>query len=130
MLERTLLTFLIFMLGAAVFLLFRAYHKRRASQWPLPLPAERGKPMLLYFRSDHCSPCITQAHYLRALEQSYPGRLAIRAIDVEREVDLAVQYGIVTLPSTLLVDPNGEVQHINYGLTGATKLAQQLEKVL
>ena len=86
-----------------------------------------GRPSLLYFRSDSCAPCQTQANYLKNLEEEYDGQLIIRKIDVELEPEVAARYRVITLPTTLIVDADGQVRHINYGLTDTTKLARQLE---
>jgi thioredoxin-like negative regulator of GroEL len=89
-----------------------------------------GGPKLLYFRSDHCRPCTAQAHYLQSLEGRYQHRLIIERIDVEAEAQKAHSYGVFTLPTTLVLDRQGQVKYINYGLTGESILARQVERVL
>lgn len=84
------------------------------------------QPMLLYFRSDQCAPCVTQARYLEQLEQSWNGRVTIQKIDTDAQPEKAHQYGVFTLPTTILVDNVGQIRQINYGLTNVQKLSQQL----
>ena len=95
----------------------------------LSKPLLKSGPTLLYFRSDSCAPCVTQASYLQALEQQIGGQVSIQKIDADMEPNVASLFGIFTLPTTLIIDKGGEVRHINYGLTAATKLAQQLESI-
>lgn len=129
MFERLLLTIILALLGMAAYTTMRYWHIRRASKATATNSTLVDRPTLLYFRSDGCAPCVTQAHYLKALELSYGSRVTIQKVDAELEPELASRYGIFTLPTTLIIDRSGEVRHINYGLTATKKLVQQLEKV-
>jgi thiol-disulfide isomerase/thioredoxin len=129
MFERLLLTMIVALLGMVAFTTIRYWHMRRASKATATDLTPVDRPTLLYFRSDSCAPCVTQAHYLQALEGRYGSRVTIHKVDADLEPELASRYGIFTLPTTLIVDRSGEVRHINYGLTATKKLAQQLEKV-
>jgi len=102
---------------------------QRVSQAALLAPAVSGQATVLYFRSASCAPCTTQAVYLQQIEQDYDGRLAVRKIDTDLEPETAAHYSVFTLPTTLIVDSSGQVKHINYGLTAASKLAKQLESI-
>jgi thioredoxin 1 len=121
MIERIFIILLLTLAGLGLFTAFRAYHMRR-------LGSVEGldQPLLLYFRSDHCAPCVTQARYLEQLEQNWNGRLVIQKIDTDAEPNKAQQYGVFTLPTTILVDNLGQVRQVNYGLTNVHKLSQQL----
>jgi thioredoxin 1 len=83
-------------------------------------------PLLLYFRSDNCGPCVTQARFLDQLTEKWPGDLKIEKIDTDSEPETARHYGVFTLPTTILVDKLGKVREVNCGLTNCNKLAQQL----
>ena len=126
MVERLLLTLLLILLGAGTFYLLKQQHVRRIS---VPT-ATRDRPLLLYFRSDQCPPCVTQARFLEQLPATIASQIAIEKVDVEKEKTKADEYGVFTLPTTLLLDPGGVVRHINYGLTDTGKLARQVESVL
>jgi thioredoxin 1 len=129
MLERLLLSAVILLFGAIIILALRYVHMRRVRRATLLGPAASDRRTVLYFRSDSCAPCSTQAAYLRQIEQDYDGRLAIRKIDTDLEPETAARYSVFTLPTTLIVDSSGQVKHINYGLTAANKLARQLESI-
>ena len=124
MIERLLLSLVVIGLGTAVYLLFRRIHL-----WQLNRQNARGtgQPQLLYFSSAGCAACPTQGRYLEQLAQVWNGRFTLRKIDADTEPETAVQYGVFTLPTTILVDGHGAVRQINYGLTNAHKLAKQLE---
>jgi hypothetical protein len=51
-------------------------------------------------------------------------------VDTELEPEKAATYGVFTLPTTLVIDQQGDVKFINYGLTNSFRLAQQLESVV
>jgi thioredoxin 1 len=127
MLERLLLSLAIVFLVAVLLLGLRAIHLRRVARLMAGGPAAERRPTILYFRSDSCGPCLAQSHHLRQLALDMGERLAVREIDAERESDLAADYGIFTLPTTLVTDGRGQVQHVNYGLAAKAKLARQLE---
>lgn len=127
MVERLILTLFLVLITLALYYAWRYAHMWRANRAGRVVAAPVDQPSLLYFRSDSCAPCSTQAYYLQALEREYSGRVTIQKIDVELQPELASQYGVFTLPTTLIVNPEGKIRHINYGLTDATKLAKQLE---
>jgi thioredoxin 1 len=109
-------------LGMAVFMAFRFFHLRRASQ----VISAAGKPAIVYFRSDACAPCSTQGRFLQQLQAEFGDRIAIEKVDADLEQAKTERFGVFTLPTTLVVDGRGRVRHANYGLTDARKLAGQL----
>ena len=122
MFERLLIALALGLLSTGAFTAFRFDHLRRASK---QAPAT-GKPVLLYFRSDNCAPCVAQGIYIQQLQAEHGERILVRKVDAEREQAMTERYGVFTLPTTLIVDGAGRVQHANYGLTDAARLASQL----
>jgi thioredoxin-like negative regulator of GroEL len=120
---RLLVTVLLLGMGTAVFYLFRHWHMQRLTALPANVPT------ILYFRSDSCAACPTQHRYLDQLQALWHGRLQIQPIDVDREQETAVKYGVFTLPTTLIIDESGKIRQINYGLTNSHKLQQQLAQL-
>jgi thiol-disulfide isomerase/thioredoxin len=125
MIERILVVVLLVVVGAAVYWAVNQRHMRR-----LKVELAEDRPTLLYFRSDSCSPCMTQSHYLEELERKFVDKFAVRQIDTEEEPEKAAEYGVFTLPTTLVIDREGEVKYINYGLTNTFRLSRQLESVV
>ncbi len=84
-------------------------------------------PLVLAFSTPQCVPCrAMQKPALEELQRRYPGRLEVREIDATITPELAERFGIMTVPSTVLVDARGRVLAINHGLARWTKLAGQL----
>lgn len=131
MLERFVISLALIAALLVAYRLFEARHKVRASSAKSATPGDVARqPSLLYFRSDHCTPCVTQAQFLQQLPEQMTRQITIEQIDAEKERDVAARYGVFTLPTTMLVDRQGSVRHVNYGLIDAHKLTSQLESVL
>lgn len=126
MLERVLIAAVLIAAGYGAYFLFKQTHMRRLQ----PERKRAGRPRLLYFRSDYCAPCLTQARFLEELPDGVKQQVAIEKIDVERESETASRYGVFTLPTTLLLDDEGSIRHVNYGLADAGKLARQVKGLL
>ncbi len=88
-------------------------------------------PVLVDFYADWCGPCKTQAPILGELAQEFEGKINFAKvdIDVEGNKDLAVEYGVLSVP-TLILFSNGETKETMVGVTSKNKLKQKLEQVL
>lgn len=126
-LERLLILGVLVLVSTGAFAVFKQSHLRRINRKSAPLTA--GQPTLLYFRSDACGTCPTQSRYLEQLLAGENGRFTLHSINVDTEPDKARQYGVMTLPTTMIIDAAGQVKEINYGLTPSHKLQKQLSLV-
>lgn len=125
MIERLLITTLLIMLGSTAYATFKRRHVRVLGDMETAASAP-ATPTILYFASDSCAACPSQARYLEQLLAERPDGLVIQKIDTEVEPETAVKYGVFTLPTTILIDQQGDVREINYGLTHTHKLNQQV----
>jgi thiol-disulfide isomerase/thioredoxin len=125
MADRLLLTILIAALGVVAFLAFRSLQMRRASRAAAPA----GKPAILYFRSETCAPCRAQARFLQQVQREWGDRIVIEKVDADMEQAKAEQFGVFTVPTTLIVDERGRVRHANFGLADVRKLSGQLSSL-
>ena len=84
-------------------------------------------PLVLAFTTPECVPCRTmQRPALEELQRRYPGRFEAREVDASVTPELAERFGLMTVPSTVLIDGRGRVLAINHGLARWPKLAGQL----
>lgn len=60
------------------------------------------KPVLVDFYADWCAPCKTVAPLVEALARNYGGRIDVKKVDVDRNPELAKQFGIRGIPTLLL----------------------------
>jgi thiol-disulfide isomerase/thioredoxin len=117
--------------GLAVAWLANRLVLRRAqrSQSSLPL-VHPGLPTILYFTTPDCLPCKTvQRPALQRLAEKMGDRLCVIEINAQEHPDLASQWGVLSVPTTFILDPAGRPRHVNHGVTRAEKLAEQLISV-
>ncbi len=82
--------------------------------------------LVLAFTTPDCVPCkMVQRPALDALLERFPGRIAVAEVDALQTPDLARRFGILTVPSTVVVGPGGEVRAINHGTVTTERLATQ-----
>jgi thioredoxin 1 len=80
------------------------------------------------FSSPSCGACHTaQLPALEALEHQL-GATAVRLIEVDiaSQPEVARRFGIMTVPSTVILRTDGGVGAINHGFTPAARLVTQL----
>lgn len=105
---------------------WRSARYRRGSAADLIAAAAR-RPLVLAFSTPDCVPCRTQQKpALRELLRRYPERLEVREVDAAAQPELADRFGIMTVPSTVVIDPQGRIVAINHGMTRWEELAAQL----
>ncbi len=88
---------------------------------------EANRPLILAFSTPDCVPCRTaQKPALEQLQRRFPGRVDVREVDASVHPELADRFGILTVPSTVVVRADGRILAVNYGLARADKLTAQL----
>lgn len=89
-----------------------------------------GIPAILYFTAPYCMPCKTvQRPTLERLQQRLGARLQIIEIDASVRPDLADYWGVLSLPTTFVIDRHGRPRRVNHGVASAEKLLGQLEEL-
>jgi thioredoxin-like negative regulator of GroEL len=107
-------------LAAAGLELVRARRAGAASLGVAAAPAV--DPYIIYFTGENCSICRT--HQEPALAKLAGVR--IDKIDAIAERELADRFHVYTLPTTVVMSPEGRSLNVNYGYAPATKLERQL----
>jgi thiol-disulfide isomerase/thioredoxin len=135
-LERLVLLLIVVAIVVAAWLLLRWYLAWRVGRIALqPPPAEvlgvllapdsPAMPTLLYFTTDECAQCrFQQRPILERLASAT--MLPIVTINAIESQDLARHYGILTVPSTVLLDAQRKPVAINHGLAKLEKLHTQI----
>jgi hypothetical protein len=99
------------------------YRSRRArSQVVGVIVAPASDPYILYFTGESCTVCKT--HQEPALARLDGVR--IDKVDAVADRILADRFHVYTLPTTVVMAPDGRAVHVNYGYAAAPKLQRQL----
>ncbi|MBI5650140.1 MAG: thioredoxin family protein [Chloroflexi bacterium] len=105
---------------------------RRANQSRVNLGLDDfriGVPAILYFTTPDCAPCRTvQAPAIEELRAQFDDRLQVIKVDASERIDLANSWGVLSVPTTFIIDAHGQPRHVNNGVASAAKLRQQLRE--
>jgi len=107
-------------LAAACLELVRAGRARAKTVGAIAAPA--SDPYILYFTGEGCTVCRT--HQEPALAKL--GAVRIDKVDAVADRTLADRFHVYTLPTTVVMTPEGRALHVNYGYATAPKLERQL----
>jgi thiol-disulfide isomerase/thioredoxin len=87
-----------------------------------------NKPVIVYFTTPDCAPCKTiQRPALNHLSNVMGDKLQVIEIDATEQPDLARKWGVMSVPTTFLLDARGEARYVNNGVARAEKLMEQLQ---
>ena len=129
MIERIIILVALIALGMIAYRAFNRWKLRRINeQDQLFAHFAPGKPGVVLFTAEYCYPCITQQKpAIRRLEE----QMAVQVIevDVEKNPEVARRWGVLSLPTTFILDRDGKPRDINHGVTSTEKLKRQLEAV-
>ncbi|HEX2645619.1 MAG TPA: thioredoxin family protein, partial [Candidatus Dormibacteraeota bacterium] len=101
---------------------FRARRARRLAADAAASPA--GEPYVIYFTGESCTVCRT--HQEPALAKLTGVR--IDKVDALVQRELADEFHVYTLPTTVVIGSDGQAVHINYGYAPATRLSRQIDE--
>ena len=89
-----------------------------------------GIPAILYFTTPLCAPCKTvQRPALERLKAKMGDGLQVIEVDAAARPDLADYWGVLSVPTTFVIDGRGRPRRVNHGLASAEKLLGQIEDV-
>jgi thiol-disulfide isomerase/thioredoxin len=89
-----------------------------------------GTPVLLYFTTPTCAPCKTiQRPAIQKLQQQVGERLQVVEIDASARPEVASQWGVLSVPTTFIIDNQGRPRHVNHGVATADKLLKQVHEI-
>ncbi|GBC95832.1 Thioredoxin 1 [bacterium HR16] len=86
-------------------------------------------PVLVDFWAVWCGPCRAIAPHVDAISREYADRVKVVKVNVDEEPELALRYGIQSIP-TLLFFKDGKVQDMIVGVVPKQTIIEKLEALL
>ena len=112
----------IFLLGNRLILSRATSKVRRFASY------QSGHPAIVYFTTPTCAPCKTiQRPAIEKLKKNLGEQLQVFEVDASTDPELAQDWGVLSVPTTFVIDSEGTPRHVNHGVATAETLTQQLE---
>ena len=91
--------------------------------------ATKNTPVMVDFWATWCGPCRMVAPVIEQVAEEYEGRAIVGKVDVDECVDLAMRYGVMSIP-TVMVFVNGQPVAKQIGAAPKTTYAAMLDQAL
>jgi len=89
-----------------------------------------NKPVIVYFTTPDCVPCKTvQRPAINHVSKLLGEGLQVIEVDATERPDLAKTWGVMSVPTTFLLDARGQARYVNNGVTRAEKLMEQIQNL-
>ena len=128
MFERILIAIAIVGLGIVAYQLFLHAQRRRAARRSRNRAAT-GRSAVLVFTSPTCAPCkLQQLPIIDRILLDWHDKIEVEIVDVTEKPEAATQYGVWSLPTTIVLDAQRKVIAINQGVALEKKLREQIAR--
>lgn len=132
MLERFFIVILLVIFGIVAYQLTTRRNLRKVaalSQDPILSGLSHELPTIVYFTTPNCIPCKTQQQpALRKLGEMLP--VQVVQIDATEDPEAAERWGVMTAPTTFILDKEWQAKAVNYGVADESKLYQQVNAAI
>ena len=91
--------------------------------------ATKNTPVMVDFWATWCGPCRMVAPVIEQVAEEYEGRAIVGKVDVDECGDLAMRYGVMSIP-TVMVFVNGQPVAKQIGAAPKTTYAAMLDQAL
>jgi len=96
---------------------------------PLGQALSSGKPTLAEFGRGTCIPCKEMKPILEELALEYRDKLNVVIVEVDEQMDLTRQYGIMAIPTQIVFDSEGQEITRHIGFWSKEEIIAQLKKM-
>ena len=128
MVERIIIALAVVAIGLIAYAGLLRLQRRRVTQG-LKRGDRTGRSALLVFTSPTCAPCkLQQLPIVDRVLVDWHDKIDYELIDVAERPEAATQYGVWSVPTTIVLDAQRQVIAINQGVVFEKKLREQLAK--
>ena len=86
-------------------------------------------PVMVDFYADWCGPCQMMMPVVEEMAEAYDGRVKIGKVNTDEEQELAMTYGVMSIPSFLFIK-DGKVVDQAMGYMPKNILAKKIDNLL
>jgi thioredoxin 1 len=88
-------------------------------------------PAIIYFTTPNCIPCKTQQQpALDKLKTDLGENIQIVQVDATEQPEAADRWGVLSAPTTFVLNSHGQRNAVNHGVADVNKLKSQLMKAV
>jgi thioredoxin-like negative regulator of GroEL len=88
--------------------------------------SESREPRVVLFTGPRCSSCERQKAIIDEVTSRWPGGLCVDRVDASENPVEARAFGVMTVPTTVVISPDGHISKITGGLVRADELERLL----
>jgi thioredoxin-related protein len=111
--------------------IYREGHSAFQNHAPTDQNPDVHSVRILAFSSPDCKQCHQlQTPALRRVQEIHGANVTIVEIDAPGRPDLVHQYHVLTVPTTVILDPSGHALAVNYGFANTQRLLEQVDTAL
>lgn len=89
--------------------------------------AQPGRLVLVYFTMPSCAPCKTiQQPAIQRLLEKMGDRVRVIEFDASARPEIAAQWGVLSVPTTYILDQQGTPRFVNHGVATYEQLSRQM----
>lgn len=132
MIERLLI---VLVLAVVAVVIYQMYTRRQLATVvanrnidPLLQGINPNIPAIVYFTTPNCIPCkVQQKPALDKLKTDLGENIQIVQVDATQEPDAADRWGVLSAPTTFILNAEGQPNAVNHGVADVHKLKRQVQ---